>query len=265
MRFNILGSGSTGNATLVVSGETRILVDCGLTAKELAKRLSSINESIENISAILITHEHTDHIRGLATLAKNLNIAICISPTTLASAKVFKRDRPEIDIAEKVQPGQPFEIDHVKIVPVRTPHDAVDPVLFRIESRGVKIAIVTDLGHIPSHVAYELRSCDALILEANHDVELLKSSPYPWSLKQRVMSRQGHLSNEEMARFLREDYDGSARHIVLAHLSRENNHPEIATLAAQQALSARTPLFAAIEQEKIKVAHHDRPLGWIEL
>ena len=134
------------------------------------------------------------------------------------------------------------------------------------------MAIVTDLGHIPKSVAERLRGCDALVLEANHDLDRLKASSYPWSLKQRVMSKVGHLSNDETARFLREDYDGAARYIVLAHLSRENNHPEIAMLAATNALaaraeviSARAPLFAALQEEQLLVARHDRPLGWIDL
>jgi phosphoribosyl 1,2-cyclic phosphodiesterase len=264
MRFNILGSGSSGNATLVVAGETRVLIDCGLPAKEIARRLSEVGETADRIDAIVITHEHSDHIRGLAGLARNLDIRVCISPHTFAAARMAPEDR-RLNIGESLQPGVPFEIDSLVFNPVKVPHDAIDPFVFTIESEGVKIAIVTDLGHIPKSVAEPLQGCDALVLEANHDLDRLKASAYPWKLKQRVMSKVGHLSNDETARFLREDYDGQARYIVLAHLSRENNHPEIARMVASEALAVRAPLFAGLEQEQLLIARHDRPLGWIDL
>jgi phosphoribosyl 1,2-cyclic phosphodiesterase len=264
MRFNILGSGSTGNATLVMAGETRVLVDCGLSAREIARRLIEVGETADRIDAIVITHEHSDHIRGLAALAGKLDIRVYISPGALAAARLDP-DENGLSLGEKLEPGQNFEIGPFVFQPIRAPHDSVDPLVFKIEAAGVKLAIVTDLGHIPKSVAQPLRGCDALVLEANHDLDRLKASAYPWRLKQRVMSKLGHLSNEEMARFLREDYDGQARYLVLAHLSRENNHPEIARLAAREALAARAPLFAALAGEELLVANHDRPLGWIEL
>ncbi|MEW6729807.1 MAG: MBL fold metallo-hydrolase [Acidobacteriota bacterium] len=264
MRFNVLGSGSSGNATLVAAGETCVLVDCGLSARELARRVVEVGETVDRLAAIVITHEHSDHIRGLTGLVKGLNIPVFISPLASTAARIASTDRA-CQLMAGVDSQQPFEIGPLLFRPVRVPHDAADPLVFTIEATGAKIAIVTDLGYIPKTVAEQLRGCDALVLEANHDLDRLKASSYPWALKQRVMSRLGHLSNNEMARFLREDYDGSARHIVLAHLSRENNHPEIARLAASEALAARAPLFQTLEQERLEIARHDRPLGWIEL
>ena len=264
MRFNVLGSGSSGNATLIVSGETRILIDCGLPAREIARRLVAVGETADRLDAIVITHEHSDHIRGLAALVKNLDIRVFISPFALKSAKAGIEER-SLNSVEHIAADKPFEIDSIKLRPIRAPHDSADPLVFAVESQGVKIAVVTDLGHIPKSVSDSLKGMDALVLEANHDLDRLKASPYPWSLKQRVMSKRGHLSNDETARFLREDYDGSARYVVLAHLSRENNHPEIALMAARKALASRAPLFAALEQEKLLTASHDRPLGWIDL
>jgi phosphoribosyl 1,2-cyclic phosphodiesterase len=264
MRFNILGSGSSGNAALVVAGETRVLVDCGLPAREIGRRLAEVGETADRIDAIVITHEHSDHIRGLAALAKSLGIKVFISRQAFAAARIAPEDRA-LNMAESLQSGLSFEIDSLTFRPVTVPHDSADPLVFTIEAGGVKIAIVTDLGHIPRSVADRLQGLDALVIEANHDLDRLKASSYPWKLKQRVMSKHGHLSNDEMARFLREDYDGQARYIVLAHLSRENNHPEIALMAAREALAVRAPLFAALEQEQLLVARHDRPLGWIDL
>jgi phosphoribosyl 1,2-cyclic phosphodiesterase len=267
MRINLLGSGSTGNATLIVDGETRVLIDCGLSARELARRLMEVGETADRLTAIVITHEHSDHIKGLATLAKGLNIDVYISPLAYKAAR-FTPTQRDLNLAEPISVGVSFEIGSLVFNPVRSPHDCVDPMVFTITARGIKVAVVTDLGYIPLSVAEHLRGCAVLMLEANHDLELLKASAYPWSLKQRVMSRLGHLSNHEMARFLLEDYDGQAKYIVLSHLSRENNHPEIARLAARQALAARTadaPLFAETSAEELLVAHHDRPLGWIEL
>ena len=262
MRFNVLGSGSTGNATLIIDGDTRVLVDCGLSAKELAKRLADVGETLAQINGIVITHEHSDHIRGLTTVAKNLRCPVYISPQAFQTARL---NSEHFNLAEQLQAGQAFGMGSMKFTPICSPHDSVDPLIFTIEAQGAKMAIVTDLGHIPKSVAQALEGCDALVLEANHDLDRLKASAYPWTLKQRVLGRLGHLSNDEMARFLREDYDGQAQYIVLAHLSRENNHPEIARAAAHDALSARLPLFAFLADQQLSVASHNQPLGWIEL
>jgi phosphoribosyl 1,2-cyclic phosphodiesterase len=160
---------------------------------------------------------------------------------------------------------QSFQIGDLVFHPFEVPHDAAETLAFTIEAQGVKVGFLTDLGYIPQMVVHHLKGCDALILEANHDLEMLRVGPYPWSLKQRVMSRHGHLSNDEMARFLREDFDGRAAYILLAHLSQKNNHPEIARLAAMEALASRSPLLAREAEQRVHVSHPDRPMDWIEL
>src|SRR6185369_17641992 len=143
----------------------------------------------------VITHEHSDHIRGLASLAKSLGIRVFISRQAFAAARIAPEDRA-LNMGDSVQSGLPFEIDSLTFRPITVPHDAADPLVFTIEAAGVKIAIVTDLGHIPRSVADRLQGLDALVLEANHDLDRLKASAYPWKLKQRVMSKHGHLSND---------------------------------------------------------------------
>lgn len=263
MRFNVLASGSSGNATLISTGKTSVLVDCGLSARELVKRVEMVGSRIEDISAIIITHEHSDHVRALKTLAKKLNIYVYISPIAFDYLKLTSE--PSIKLAEKLIPNQPFEIEDLQFWPVAVPHDSVDPLVFTIESKGSKMAIVTDLGHIPKQVAKYLIGCDALVLEANHEIEMLRISSYPWATKQRILGQNGHLSNNEMARFLREDFDQKAQYLILAHLSGQNNHPELAKLAALNALNDKTPLFASLAENRVLTAFPDRPLGWIDL
>jgi phosphoribosyl 1,2-cyclic phosphodiesterase len=264
MRINILGSSSSGNATLFVFGTTRVLLDAGFSARELARRLREIGEDITRLSAIVLTHEHADHIRSIPRLARTLNVPIFISE---ASCQMWNRMNPAapLSAAEYIAAEQPFEIGPMTFRPFAVPHDAAETLAFTIEAGGVKVGYVTDLGYIPQLVRERVRGSDVLILEANHDLEMLRNGPYPWSVKQRILSRHGHLSNEEVARFLREDFDGRAEYIVLVHLSRTNNHPELARWAALEALAARGSTLAREAERRLSVAAHDRPGPWIEL
>jgi phosphoribosyl 1,2-cyclic phosphodiesterase len=237
IRICLLGSGSKGNCTLVATEKTRLLIDAGLSRKETCARLAAIGEPADGCDALVISHEHTDHIRGLRLLALNLKVPIYVSPAT---RDVLRWDS-KIRGVELFTPGQKFTIGDIEITPFSVPHDAVDPVAFTFERQGIKIGLVTDLGHIPEVVKQRVRGCHCLAFESNHDLEMLKVGPYPWHVKQRVMSRHGHLSNTATASFLAEDFDGAARVLVLAHLSETNNHPEIARLSAQQALDRRLP------------------------
>jgi phosphoribosyl 1,2-cyclic phosphodiesterase len=235
VRISVLASGSKGNATLVATERTRLLVDAGLSRKETCARLAAIGERPENFDALVVSHEHTDHIRGLRLLALDWSTPVYISAST--------RDAicwdPKIRGFELFTPGQQFTIGDVEITPFSIPHDAVDPVAFTFQSQGIKVGVVTDLGYIPEVVKQRVRGCHCLVFESNHDLEMLKVGPYPWYVKQRVMGRHGHLSNHTTANFLSEDYDGAAQVLVLAHLSQINNHPEIARLSAQEALARR--------------------------
>jgi phosphoribosyl 1,2-cyclic phosphodiesterase len=232
----VLGSGSRGNSTLVVTEKTRLLVDAGFSKKETYARLASVGECADGCAALLITHEHSDHITGLKALALDLKMPVYISPETRAAIQWDKR----ITAIEPITAGKKFIVGDIEVTPFSIPHDAADPVAFTLESQGIKVGVVTDLGYVPEVVKQHLRGCHCLIFESNHDLEMLKVGPYPWYVKQRVMSRHGHLSNRTTAEFLTQDFDGVAQVLVLAHLSENNNHPEIARMTAAEALQSRT-------------------------
>ena len=233
----MLASGSSGNAALLATDKTRILVDAGLSMKELAKRLASIGESLEALDAILITHEHSDHVSGLAVLARNKKISPTIYMTRLTAPAIdWGETQPRL---EPFQAGARLRIGDIEVQSFGIPHDAIDPVGFAFEAQGVRIGVVTDLGYIPDSIKFHLRRTDVLLLEANHDLDMLKVGPYPWSVKQRVMSRVGHLSNAVMAEFLTHDLDSSTNNLVLGHLSEHNNHPAIVNMFATEALERR--------------------------
>jgi phosphoribosyl 1,2-cyclic phosphodiesterase len=236
IKLCILGSGSKGNSALVATEKTRLLVDAGLSRKETYARLAAVGERAENFDGLVISHEHTDHTSGLRLLALDLQVPIYISAAT---RDALSWD-PKIRDFELFTPGEKFTSGDIEITPFSVPHDAQDPVAFTFEACGAKIGLVTDLGYIPEVVKQRVRGCCCLVLESNHDLEMLKVGPYPWYVKQRVMSRHGHLSNHATAGFLAGDYDGNAQLLVLAHLSETNNHPEIARLSAEEGLARRT-------------------------
>jgi phosphoribosyl 1,2-cyclic phosphodiesterase len=205
--------------------------------KELARRLASVGEEIERLDAVLITHEHSDHAAGLPVLARSRKLRAPIYLTRLTAPAIdWGEAQPRLEL---FQAGASFEIGDIEVNSFSVPHDALDPVGFTFECGDVRIGVVTDLGYIPESVKYHLRRTDLLMLEANHDLDMLKVGPYPWSVKQRVMSRVGHLSNLIMSEYLTRDFDCSAADLVLGHLSEQNNHPEIVRLFANQALEAR--------------------------
>jgi phosphoribosyl 1,2-cyclic phosphodiesterase len=234
----VLASGSSGNAALLATENTRILVDAGLSMRETARRLAAIGEDLARIDAILVTHEHADHVAGLPVLARNRNVRAIVYMTHLTAPSIdWGPARPAR--LETFQAGAGFAIGDIEVQSFSIPHDACDPVGFCCEAQGVRIGVATDLGYIPESVKYHLRRADLLLLEANHDLDMLKVGPYPWSVKQRVMSRVGHLSNLVMHDYLLQDLNSTTAHLVLGHLSEQNNHPEIVRLMASQALGQR--------------------------
>ena len=333
MRMTVLASGSKGNSAVVSSSRTRVLVDAGLSCRELLKRMAVANENPETLDAILITHEHVDHVAGLAVLARRLKIPVfftepthrawvrMLTPkTTLSYAKwlervqlekqerqaaqaappiapeaasmtahgedlrsedldavlelplereceaadeipVAKADPASLPAVEYFQAGRNFAIGDIGITPFTVPHDAADPCGFVFEAEGIRMALATDLGYMPPNVKQALAGVDLLLLESNHDLEMLRDGPYPWSVKQRVLSRVGHLSNDATAEFLAHDYDGGAAYIVLGHLSESNNVPELARLAAERAIGDRLTLLG----NKILLAQQAAPLEAITL
>jgi phosphoribosyl 1,2-cyclic phosphodiesterase len=262
---SVLASGSRGNAAIVESAGARILVDAGLSRRETFKRLKSLGRNPLEISAILITHEHSDHVSGLWNLAKKLDVPVFMTGATHQAWARTLRDQsgdlPQPKKLELFSAGRSFEIGDITVMPFTIPHDAADPVGFSFRVEGTKIAMVTDLGYMPASVRDHLRGSDVLMVESNHDLEMLRVGPYPWSVKQRVMSRVGHLSNESLAQFFAEYYDGGASYIVLAHLSQENNHPQIALRAAENALGRQMTLI----RNRVMLAAQDAPMERIQL
>jgi phosphoribosyl 1,2-cyclic phosphodiesterase len=238
VKFCALASGSSGNAALLATENTRILLDAGLSMRELSKRLASIGERLEDIDAILITHEHSDHVASLPALARNKHVHATIHLTGLTDPAIDWGERPSARL-KVFQAGTGFRIGDIDVQSFGIPHDARDPVGFRFEAEGVRIGVVTDLGYVPESVKFHLQHTDLLLLEANHDLDMLKVGPYPWSVKQRVGSRVGHLSNKVMSEFLMDDLNSATTHLVLGHISEQNNHPAIVHLAATQALASR--------------------------
>jgi phosphoribosyl 1,2-cyclic phosphodiesterase len=350
MRMTVLASGSKGNSTVIASSRTCVLVDAGLSCRELLRRMALAGEDPAELDAILITHEHQDHIAGLAVLARRLKIPVFLTEpthrawvrmltprTTMTYAKWLdhiqqekearaaavadtmaydlaaerasiahvsaeaaaldstlnrtrgfyagadttgsdgemdepcdpeeaqtttqKADPTHLPAVEYFHAGTNFSIGDIDITPFTIPHDAADPCGFVFEAEGIRMAVATDLGYMPPNVKAALKRIDVLLLESNHDLEMLRDGPYPWSVKQRVLSRVGHLSNEAMASFLEKDYDGNASWIVLGHLSESNNAPELARLCAEQALLNHPTLLG----NRLLLAGQTAPLDSIHL
>ena len=269
VRMTVLASGSRGNTAVLSSSGTSILIDAGISCRETLRRMRGAGEDPAQLSAIVITHEHSDHVSGLGVLARKLKIPVYITghthqewqrwvrgPTTRQTALYEDDDKAHLERCEHFRAGERFTIGDIEVLPFTIPHDAADPVGFVFLTEGIKIGMATDLGYMPTSVKIHLRGCDALVLESNHDLEMLRGGPYPWSVKQRVMSRVGHLSNDSLAEFFSTDYDGGAAFLVLAHLSEANNHPELALQAAERALGGRLSLI----QNRLVLASQNRPM-----
>ena len=273
LSLTVLASGSSGNSTVLATSRTRLLIDCGLSCRETCRRLASQGIAPESLSAILITHEHADHVAGLHVMAKKFRLPVYMTgPAHAAWRRMFKDStgKPvEAARLETFEPGRGFSVGDVDVMPFTIPHDAVDPVGFRFLAEGVRVAIATDLGFLPPNVRDQLRACDGLVLESNHDLEMLRGGAYPWAVKQRVMSRVGHLSNDSLAEFLTTDYDGGAAFLVLAHLSKQNNHPELARVTAERALGMRQPTSTQMWMpgwgNRLYLASQDEPLPTLKL
>jgi len=227
VELTILGSGSSGNAAFLESGDTKILIDAGLSGKQIRERLLKIRRSPEDLTAILISHEHTDHIQGLAIIAARLGIPVYATKNTCQYIRDYFPDE-KFDF-RVFQSGASIEIEDFGIDVFAVPHDGLDPVGFAIHTNDGKIGYVTDIGCVTRLVVERVRSSHILVIEANHDVQMLQNDPYrPWSLKQRILSRHGHLSNESAAELVEQAVSAELQYLTLAHLSRECNKPDIA-------------------------------------
>jgi len=274
MKITVLGSGSTGNAVMIVAGNTRVLVDAGLSAKEIVRRLAIVGEDVKQLDGVLVTHEHGDHAGGLRVLLSSVDCPVYISGQTL-DAYVSERfnvntDEPRRraralrDRVEQIESSKDFRIGEIDFHPFTIPHDAVDNFGFTATHHGVKIATVMDFGHITTLISERLRGCAAIVIESNHSRDMLKAcDSYPWELKQRILSRLGHLSNEDLADWITDGFDGSAKYIVLAHLSQRANNPYLAKITAEVALQEKTPLFPC--ETEVCLSYPKEPTPWIEV
>jgi phosphoribosyl 1,2-cyclic phosphodiesterase len=267
LRVTILGSGSSGNCTLLETSGTRLLVDAGLGKKETLRRLAAVGRDVDRLDGIVISHEHSDHIGSLAQVLGQWRTTVYLNEATHTEVMRIlpENSHKRLDRVEHIRAGQRFLVGDIEVSPFSIPHDAVDPLGFTFRASGTKVAIVTDLGYLPELVKVHLRDSDCLMLESNHDLEMLKVGPYPWHIKQRVMSRTGHLSNHTVSEFLSdaEAFDAHARYVVLAHLSENNNNPDVARISAEEALGRRTG--AAAFNGELIVAMQASPLPTLNL
>ena len=255
VRFCVLASGSAGNSAFLATSKTRILIDAGLSVRELTRRLAEIGEKPEDLDAVIVTHEHSDHVSGLARLVrafeKKTKKTLPVFVSRLTAPAIDWADAPA-PVVEHFQAGSGWTIGNIVVQSFTIPHDAVDPVGFCLYAEGIKIGIATDLGYMPDSIKIHLRRVQMLLLESNHDLEMLKVGPYPWSVKQRVMGRNGHLSNTHTCDYLEADLDSGVQTLILGHLSEHNNHPEIVRMGAAQSLEARglAPRLVIAEQKR---------------
>jgi phosphoribosyl 1,2-cyclic phosphodiesterase len=274
MKLSVLGSGSTGNAILIVAGDTRVLIDAGLSTREIARRIAFLGEDSTKLNGIVVTHEHGDHCGGLRVLLKMVDCPVYISAKTrdayiserfgVSNEEPRRRAKVLSDRVEEIESSRDFCIGEIDFHPFTIPHDAVDNFGFTATHAGVKIATLLDFGHITTLITERLRGCAAIVVESNHSRDMLKACEgYPWELKQRILSRLGHLSNEDIADWLHAGFDGRAQHIVLAHLSQRANNPYLAKISAEVALQERTPLFPVDTQ--ITLSFPKEPTPWIEV
>ena len=228
MYFGTIASGSSGNCLYVGTDTTHVLVDAGVSCKRILAGLSSFGIDGKDIQAILVTHEHSDHISGIGVLSRKFHIPVYATCKTVGE---IQRCRSLGDLSKSsffaIEPGRPFNIGNIRVDAFSIPHDAADPVSYTFESEGSKIGIATDLGCFDDMIVHSLENSDLLYLEANHDVRMLQAGPYPYPLKQRILGSRGHLCNEmtgKLVSLLRSEH---LKHVILGHLSKENNYPDL--------------------------------------
>jgi phosphoribosyl 1,2-cyclic phosphodiesterase len=242
----VLASGSKGNSVYVSNGESAVLVDAGLSGKAIELRMRERGLDPAALTAIVVSHEHADHIQGVGVLSRRYRLPVHISPDTLAAAPQVGR----LHETHHFECGSDFSIGGLRIHPFSISHDAVDPAGFTFQSNGAKIGIATDLGIATAMVRERLKACSLLVLEANHDPDMLMDGPYPWPLKQRIKGRSGHLSNQDSRTLLAEIQHERLAHVVLAHLSETNNTPDAAHRTVAPALTRCTPTLSVARQDR---------------
>jgi phosphoribosyl 1,2-cyclic phosphodiesterase len=236
LRFRVLGSGSSGNATLVEAGSSRILIDAGLGVRELSERMEAAGVAPESLAAIYLSHEHGDHAKGAVSFSRKWGVRLRGTRGTYAALSLGAEELPGYDV---LVAGSSSRAGALTITPLAVPHDAAEPIAFVVACNGHRFGHATDLGHIGKGLVEAFRECDALLVESNYDPAMLRNGPYPWSLKDRITGGRGHLSNGDVARYLANGLGVACREVVLAHVSQQNNHPEVVRMSAEQALGRR--------------------------
>ena len=252
LRFASLGSGSKGNCTVVDDGETCLLIDLGFTLKECIRRLDRLDLSPADIDGVLVTHEHADHIHGVAAFARKFGTPIYLSHGTYQPKKMG-----QIPSLNRINCHAAFDIGTFLVEPIAVPHDAREPCQYVLRSNDRSIGVLTDLGHITPHVSESYSACDALLLECNHDLVMLENGPYPYPLKQRVAGDYGHLNNEQAAALLAEVDLNRLQTLVISHISEKNNHPDLAVAAVTPHLSGWAGALI--------VANQHEGLAWVNI
>ncbi len=253
MRFASIGSGSAGNCLVVEQSNTRLLLDCGFAPNEVVKRLQKLDLMPEQISGILVTHEHDDHAKGAFKFAAKFNVPVWLSHGSLKMCERYIPESPDIQL-NIIDSHTQFSIEAIQINPYPVPHDAREPTQFTFSDGKHKLGVLTDAGASTSHIEQVLNSCDALVLECNHDLNMLENGAYPYSLKKRVGSKLGHLDNQSAAALLAKLDNSKLKHIIAAHLSAKNNTPCL----AQKALSA----VLNCSQDWVGIAQQEDGFAW---
>ena len=252
----MLGSGSTGNSLFLKGGHTRILIDAGLSCLQIKKRLKAIRESLADIQAIIITHEHSDHMRGIGVICRQYDIPVYLTPTTRDQAKryfLFNETLRSFD-------GNAFHVGDLQIEAFPVPHDAADPVGFIISDGEVRVVVATDIGAPDPQLVERFGGAHFVVLEANHDPDMLENGPYPRYLKRRIAGPEGHLANEDTANVIIGSYTPHLQGVMLAHLSRFNNTPDVALKTVSETLGSN-----GLGDIPIYMSHPHQPSQFIEV
>ncbi|MGN0155554.1 MAG: MBL fold metallo-hydrolase [Lachnospiraceae bacterium] len=237
MRLCSLYSGSSGNCIYVGSDNTHVLIDVGVSMKKVVSALQEIDIKPEELDAILITHEHSDHIGGLGVFLRKYGIPVYGTSKTLEAVSRYKNiGKVDFSLFHGIEPEESFQIEDLWVKPVSIWHDAADPVCYTLTDGDKKVSVATDMGDFDDHIVNALSGSDAMLIEANHDVRMLEVGPYPYQLKQRILSQRGHLSNERGGQLVRALLNDHIKGIYLGHLSKENNYPELAFEAVKAEL-----------------------------
>ncbi|MBN1593687.1 MAG: MBL fold metallo-hydrolase [Candidatus Coatesbacteria bacterium] len=259
MRICVLASGSSGNCTLLESGGARVLLDVGLSWVRVERALLSVDVDPTSINAIVVTHEHSDHCKGVGVAARKLKCPVHVNVETLGfiASKLENVGRRQIVLTKA---GESFMIEDLEFTPFPVPHDAVNPVGYVVRTNGLKVGVATDLGYPTSVVKHSLKGCRALVLESNHDREMLLNGPYPFDLKQRIASKRGHLSNDQSADLLSEVIHDALEVVLLSHISQENNTRELAFSVAAKTLNELNR-----QDVTIAMTYQDRPSDLVSI